>query len=300
MSQAILMNLMKKRVRVKFDEGIKMSKSHNKKRNVGIIFEQLAKYASRSLVDNDQEKVSKVFKITNKYFSQGTELYREYKLFNALYSTTMPSESLATRIIGEAKLAATNFNAEKLYKEKSSLIHEINYSFNDPSFYKQRVGSYKTLATIQRLLDSWRSSESDIDSQAVYEAKLHNWLILEKNITDIKELKTEDVDNLTVSIMTKSFNSSFSKELLPEQAHLLKDYVFAIGEDKKITKIFENRKSSCLEDLTDYAASCDSDVVKSKISLVSEKVRSLPTENIDDSIVSRYLTVMKLSNELRS
>jgi hypothetical protein len=294
--------MMMKRIRVKFDEGIKMSKSksHNKKRNVGIIFEQLAKYASRSVVDNDQEKASKVFKITSKYFSQGTELYREYKLFNALYSTTMPSESLATRIIGEAKKAAGNFNAEKLYKEKSSLIHEINYAFNDPKFYQQRVGSYKTLATIQRLLDSWRSNEPDIDSQAIYEAKLHNWLVLEKNVFDIKELKTEDVDNLTVSIMTKKFNDSFSAELLPEQAQLLKDYVFAMGEDKKITKIFENRKSACLDELSDYASSCDSDTVKSKIMLVTEKLRCLPVENIDDLAVSKYLTVMKLSNELRS
>ena len=300
MSQEILMSLIQKKVRVKFDEGIKMSKSHNKKRNVGIIFEQLAKYASKALVENNQEKATKVLKVTNKYFKQGTELYKEYKLFNALYSTTMPSSSLATRIIGEAKSAACNFDAEKLYKEKSSLIHEINYAFNDPSFYNQRVGSYKTLATIQRLLDSWRSSESDIDSQAIFESKLHNWLILEKNVADLEELKTEDVDNLTVSIMTRNFNSSFASELLPEQASLLRDYVFAIGKEEQISEIFKNRKYKSLEELSDYSSSCDSDIVKSKISLVCEKIKTLPTENVDDSVVSKYLTVMKLSNELRS
>ena len=293
------MNLIIMKVRVKFDEGGIMPKSHNKKRNVGIIFEQLARYASAALVENNQKKASKVLKITNKYFKSGTELYREYRLFNALHGTTMPSESLATRIIGEAKTAAKDFNAEKLYKEKSSLIHEINYAFNDPKFYSQRVSNYKTLATIQRLLESWRSKEPDIDSQAVYEAKLHNWLIQEKKSSNIEELKTQDVDNLTVNIMTKKFNESFTKELLPEQTLLLQDYVFSIGKDEKISKIFETRKTKCLSELNLYSTTCDSDVVKSKIELVAEKINNLPTENINDEIVTRYLTLMKLSNELR-
>jgi len=288
------------KVRVKFDEGDMMPKSHNKKRNVGIIFEQLVRYASAALVENDQEKSTKVLKITNKYFKSGTELYKEYRLFNALHSTTMPSESLATRIIGEAKHAAKTFNAEKLYKEKSSLIHEINYAFNDSKFYSQRVSNYKTLATIQRLLESWRSSESDIDSQAIYEAKLHNWLIQDKKVPNIEELKTQDVNNLTVNIMTKKFNEAFTKELLPEQASLLQDYVFSIDQKDEVSKIFEDRKAGCLNELKTYSVSCESEVVRSKINLVKEKIENLPTENINDEIVSHYLTIMKLSNELRS
>ena len=179
------------------------------------------------------------------------------------------------------------------------MIHEINYAFNDPSFYNQRVGSYKTLATIQQLLDSWRTSEADIDNQAIFEAKLHNWLMSEKKKIDLEELKTEDVDNLTVSIMTKNFNSSFSQELLPEQSELLKDYIFAVGKQDQIQKVFESRKRECLESLQSYSMDCDNDFVQEKISLVKEKIQGLPTENIDDNVVSRYLTVMKLSNELR-
>lgn len=276
-----------------------MSKGHNKKRNVGIIFEQLVKYASEAVVENDQVKADKVLKITNKYFKPGTELYREYKLFNALYSTSLPSDSLATRIISEAKNAAMSFDDKKLYKEKSSLIHEINYSFDDPKFYSQRVGSYKTLATIQQLLDSWRNREADIDNQAMFEAKLHNWLLSEKKKIDLEELKTEDVDNLTVSIMTKNFNNSFSQELLPEQSELLKDYIFAVGKEGEIQKVFESRKRECLSSLESYAANCDNDFVQEKISLVREKIEGLPIDNIDDGVVSRYLTVMKLSSELR-
>ena len=277
-----------------------MSKGHNKKRNVGIVFEQLVRYASQAVVENDSKKAEKVLKITNKYFKTGTELYKEYKLFNALYSTTLPSESLATRIISEAKNASENFNAQKLYKEKSSLIHEINYSFNDPKFYNQKVTSYKTLATIQQLLDSWRTKEVDIDKQAIYEAKLHNWLITEKKKVNLEELKTDNIDNLTVSIMTKSFNKAFAEDLLPEQATLLQDYVFADGQESKIRDIFESRKKDCLNELNSYSLECENEFLNEKIDIVKEKISKLPVENIDDSVVSRYLTVMKLSSELRS
>ena len=277
-----------------------MNKSHNKKRNVGIIFEQLVRYASKAIVENDEKTANKVLKITNKFFREGTELYKEYRLFNALYSTTLPSESLATRIISEAKNAACNFDQKKLYKEKSSLIHEINYSFDDPAFYNQRVTSYKTLATIQRLLNSWRSDGVDVDSQAIYESKLHNWLMSEKKATDLNEMKTQDVDNLAVSIMTRKFNEYFGDNLLPEQSTLLKEYIFSMGKEEQITEIFAKRKKDCLSELSDYNMSCESDVVKEKIALVEEKVRNLPTSDIGDEVVSRYLTLMKLSSELRS
>ena len=54
-------------------------------------------------------------------------------------------------------------------------------------------------------------------------------------------MKTQDVDNLTVSIMTKKFNESFTQELLPEQSQLLQDYVFSIGKEelKKAQEVLE-------------------------------------------------------------
>ena len=276
-----------------------MNKSHNKKRNVGIIFEQLVRYASKAIVENNETVANKVLKITNKYFNEKTELYKEYRLFNALYSTTLPSESLATRIISEAKIASKNFDPKKLYKEKSSLIHEINYSFDDPSFYNQRVTSYKTLATIQQLLNSWRSDGVDVDKQAIFESKLHNWLMAEKKTANLNEMKTQDVNNLTVNIMTRKFNDYFGDNLLPEQSNLIKDYIFSMDKEDKITEIFQKRKSDCLSELKDYETLCESPIIKEKISLVEEKINSLPTTNIDDKIVSQYLTLMKLSNELR-
>ena len=51
-----------------------MSKTHNKKRNVGIIYEQLVRKVSESLVEGDMDRANLVLDILKKNFRKGTEL----------------------------------------------------------------------------------------------------------------------------------------------------------------------------------------------------------------------------------
>ena len=75
-------------------------KSHNKKRNVGIIYEQLILTISQALVENNLSKAEKAKEIIKRYFRKGTELYKEHKLFQALVLPEIKDASLATAIIG--------------------------------------------------------------------------------------------------------------------------------------------------------------------------------------------------------
>ena len=95
-----------------------MSRSHNKKRNVGIIYEQLLRTMAASLVSDNNKKYKAALGIVRKHFSPGTQLYKEFRLFNAMVKTTVDKESLATRILKEAKTAALDFDSEQLRKEK--------------------------------------------------------------------------------------------------------------------------------------------------------------------------------------
>ena len=81
-------------------------KSHNKKRNVGIIYEQLILTISKAIVENNLEDASRAKGIIKKYFKPGTELYKEHKLFQALIKPEINDASLATAILGEAKKAS--------------------------------------------------------------------------------------------------------------------------------------------------------------------------------------------------
>ena len=155
-----------------------MSKSHNKKRNVGIIYEQLINYISQTLVEGKKKETDTAIEIIRKNFRPGTELYKEFRLFNALVKTHVASESLATRILSEAKRAAQDHDSKKLRSEKSQLIREINNNLCEGSnLYSRRIENYTTYATIQTLLNDWRSKEvQDISRVALYESKIHGWL----------------------------------------------------------------------------------------------------------------------------
>jgi len=130
---------------------------HNKKRNTGLVYEFLARCIAQSIVENEEDRREKALKIVNEHFRKGTELYREFRLFNALIATTVSNESVANSILQEAKNAARNYDSSKLDHEKSLLIRSINYKLNkNGDFYSQNVPEYTQYATVQQLLNEWR------------------------------------------------------------------------------------------------------------------------------------------------
>ena len=68
---------------------MKVKLKHNKKRNVGLIYELFLKHMSNCLVDGDIASLKIATKILEKRFAKGTELYKEFRLFNALAQDKM-------------------------------------------------------------------------------------------------------------------------------------------------------------------------------------------------------------------
>jgi len=278
-----------------------MSKTHNKKRNVGIIYEQLVRKVSEALVEGDMGRANLVLDILKKNFKKDTELYKEFRLFNALVKTTVSSDSIATRILSEAKSAAQDHDAAQLRKEKSRLIKEINHTLDDNSFYSTRIDSYRTYATIQTLLNDWRSGSSvDIKRVALYEDKIHSWLIEEKNESNLEDLKSNNVDKLTVKIMREKFNKRYGSTLTDGQRSLIREMVFCkeTGDGTPAKEIMKEQKASVVSLINSYKNNCASDYSLKKLPLVLEAVRSLDTDDLSDTNVARFLTTIKLGNEL--
>ena len=82
-------------------------RSHNKKRNVGIIYEQLVYKLSKALVENDKKTFADTKSILKKYFKKGTELYKEYRLVNSLVSVQITEPSVIPAILEETNLKDT-------------------------------------------------------------------------------------------------------------------------------------------------------------------------------------------------
>jgi len=279
-----------------------MSKAHNKKRNVGIIYELLLRHVSHCLIEGKNKEAQKALDILQKRFSQETELYKEFRLFNALVKSTVTNTSIAAAILTEAKSAARRTDRQKLDREKSFLIKEINYSLNDSSFYKRRIPDYKTYASIQVLLNNWRKKdESDLTQMVMYESKVIDHLLSEKkDESDLEKHIDPDVNSLVIKILTEKFNKKYGEKLNEEQKELIKFYVFSLEDNtqENISRFLFELKSKTLEKITRFKDTTDNDVILEKIDDVSNKINNLPVEEINDQSISKYLTVSRLSYEL--
>ena len=132
-----------------------------------------------------------------------------------------------------------------------------------------------------------------------FEKKLHEHLMLEKQTPQIESFHTPDVDRLVLKIMKEKVQEKYGGVLTTEQSDLLRDYVlFADKSPEKLSTKLEGIKESTRKALALYADDCDSSLVSKNIQEVATKVDSLRTSSPDDPLISQYLTVMKLTNEI--
>ena len=280
-----------------------MSKSHNKKRNVGILYEQLLRKVSSAMVDKDQHTAEKTVTILKKHFKPGTQLYGEFRVFNALVKTKVSSESLACRILDEAKKAARDHDPIKLRAEKSALIKEINYKLADPKFYNQRVKDYRSYATIQQLMNCWRRPEEDIDITRVsqYENSTVEWLMADHKSQTLKDHRNPDVNSLTVKIMTEKFNKKYGAVLNEDQGEIIRRYTLTDTAKGKgeFTSYLNTVKSNTLASLQKYSRLCENRVLNKKMSIVVENIESFNPATVDDDSLAKFLLLSKLGQEIK-
>ena len=235
-----------------------MAKYHNKKRNIGIIYEQLINYTSKKMVSNEKEKVELAVSIIREHFKKDTQLYKEYKLFKALASTNNISDNLATSIIEKAKVASNKmFNDKQLQKEKSSLI---------------------------KLLTE-------------FEIKLHN-LLTEKREESQKEVIKENrkLSNLEFNIMNNIYKEKYEKNLTEIQNKILSSYLK--DDKESLRESFTKLKIDTLSLLEKYGTSTDNMLIKQKYKTIKESISILEEENFNKENIHKYLTLSKLYNEL--
>jgi hypothetical protein len=275
-----------------------MSNQHNKKRNVGIIYEQLLRRTSAFLLENNEQKATECMKITRKYFKPGSELYREFRLFQALLNTTTKSEPLAVRILEEARRGARMFSQQQLDIEKSRLIREINHTLDDPEFFNQPVKEYRLYATIQTLINDWRrSDDASLLRVADYEQKLVEWLSKDKlTEPEIEEMVDESVNALSVKLMTEKFEKKWSGKLTHEQASLIKDYVMGRTD----VNLLETTKRRVVRGLQRLKESTESTVLLEKIDHINKQVSEIDVSRLDDDTVVKFMQLTQLQRELET
>ena len=269
---------------------------HNKKRNVGLIHEQLVRYASEKLVDGDKDRAEVALDILSSNFQKKTELFREFRLFNSLVHTRVPTRELARKIIDESRIACKNHNSAKLRSEKSNLIRDVNYKIDKENVYDQKLSEYRVFSTVQALLNEWRGAQKLSPAEVVaYEAGLENWLIREAGPPTLS--KTKDANPLVLQLMIEKFNKKYKNELDENQIKLLESCLNK--DDRKTISQIKEIKIRAKKALTLFYTRCDNKFLNEKKDLITKKIDMLKPTSEEDS-VTKALTLSRLVSEMES
>ena len=279
------------------------NRKHRKKRNTGLLYEFLIRYISNALVENNDKNIKKAVKIFKKFFKKDKELYKEFRLFNSLYKTATEKESVASSILSEAKRYSNSFDLEKLDREKSLLIREINHNLNDEDFFSRRVPDYKTHATIQNLFNEWRSNSMDFSKVAEYEQFLTEWLMTPREDKyDLEKLKDNNIDALVLRLMSEKVNDKYSKLLNEEQKEIIKNYAFSIENDEngKLRESLVKIKEEILTNIKEYINNDKekNQYILEKLNKTEEMILNENLEVVDDEVITRFLKYSQLKQEL--
>lgn len=271
-----------------------MSRSHNKKRNVGIIYEQIINFICSKLIEENKHDAEIATKIIEKHFNKETQLFKEYKLFKALATTNSVSDQLASSIIQEAKKACNNmFDSNKLEKEKSLLIKDLNYKLGKGRIFEEKVKNYRIYATIQTLLNEWRENTNNFDMTTEYEIKLHESLT-RKVISE--NAQYQKVDPVTYKIMSNMFNEKYNNLLNENQQKLISNYIKE--DDEKAIQDYKELKASCTNVLENYIQNCENQILVEKNTAVKNQIADLDENDVSKENLQKFLIVSKLKEEI--
>lgn len=270
---------------------------HNKKRNVGIVYEMLMNYITESVIDNRHHDAKKAVKIIERRYNKKTELYKEFRLLTALANSTVSGTHIAAGILAESKNAARKFNHEKLMKEKSMLIKDINYQLDKHKFYNSKIPNYKIYATIQTLINEWALEDrSNLSKMINYEKLIVEHLLESKENKNI--IFDERSDALVLKIMTENINKKYINTLTKEQKEILKNYALYCNDDQSFKNYLISLKNKTLKEINTFSKNTKNKILLSKIDAVYQKINELSTDKRNDEIITKYMTLSKLKDQL--
>ena len=273
-------------------------KSHNKKRNVGIIYEQLVLRLSKALVENDKKTFNETRHILKKHFKKGSELYKEHRLVNSLADIQITQESVVPAILEETKKATWRINKRKLDLEKSRLIRTINEVYGK-SFYSTRVKNYRDLATIDLLLSEYKKGpDSDYTSILEYSDKVTKILLREKTSKQLDEMKSPQINSLVVKLMREKFTKAYSKNLSEDQLKLVNEWIVN-GQSPALASELSATRLMCVEAIANYRQNCGNEVLSENLEQVYKNIKETNfQEEISESDILKAMPMHEIISEL--
>lgn len=280
---------------------------HNKRRNSALMYEFLARHISKCLVENKSKEAEKALEITKKYFAKGKPLSEELSLFRSILDTNVSSRHSAQKVIDSVCQSSRRLSARGLDAEKSRLIKEVNYAFQDLNFYNYKVPNYVVYASVAALLNESRNKKKSLSE--VQRIQLED--VICEFLTEKKEIQTSDLlqknpkyNRSVHRFVFERFHKKYDQKLNESQKKLLMAYSsFKISkDDSSLIKILKTETKNIKEKLSfvkDDQLREDKDLMN-KLRECYRKFSSGESQKVDDETVLEVLRYMQLVDEIES
>ena len=279
---------------------------HSKIKNTGILFELLTRQITVDILNGNNSGAVVLLK---KYFSEKTELGKEYKLYEFLLKSSYKSENKANSLIDAVISARQKLHNSVLRREKYNLIKEIKEKYDVTEFFKSKLPNYKAFASIYKVLQSestpekFNPKETTDSRYSIVEHIVGKKVIANKKSEKLVEnYKKQDKDLrlLSYKILVDKFNSKY-KSLNVAQKNLLKEYINNISNTNSLKEFIGNEGKKVKKILTKYLPKVDDKITKIKLNEAVNQVDTLTKGRfIKDKQVISLMRYYELIKEIRS
>jgi hypothetical protein len=278
---------------------------HSKFKNTGILFELLVRQVTSDIISN---KPSVANPILQKYFNEGTELGREWKLYQLITEEKMKSADQAEKFLEVIISSRKKINEAKLAVQKFELIKEIKGNWDLEKFMASPVSNYKLFASTFKLFEEAVRPDVIAEAKEIFQAKS---LIIEHmstkstpksdlgdyNKTELIEMykkQTEEMRLLSYKLLVDNFNKKYSN-LDAEQKSLLREYINNVSNTQGLREYVDKEVARVKGILQELSKTITDSVIVIKL---NEALAQLSKLNESRLVKDNHITALLISYEL--
>ena len=281
-----------------------MNIKHSKYKNTGLLFELIVRQITADTLSGIDSKATGIMK---KFFVK-SELGKEYKLYETISKHKNISEAKADMILTTVIESSKSLNRSSLKRQKYNLIKEISKHYNLEEFFKIKLPSYKTHASLYTLLEIYNSEVLSNPDQIIdNKISLLEYMVA----TPIKSKKVEndlmeefksypkDLRILTYKVMLENFNGKYGT-LNDDQKDVLKEFINSVDNTPRLKEFYNGKVFDLKEKLNKILPNIENKATQIKLNEVTNLLSPLSkTSNVSDDNLINLLQYCELLEEIK-
>lgn len=280
---------------------------HSKFKNTGILFELLTRQITADIIGGKDESAAK--QILFKYFSENTELGKEYQLYTFLLNEKARDASHAERIISVVLESRAQLDDKRLAQQKYDLIREIKEIYPIDSFLKANIKNYRIFASIYKVFENKTSSKFDVKEVVQSRESIIESLCKtvtkksdhDEGLLEYYKQQSEDIRLLAYKLLLEGMNTKY-KDFDDNQKNLIREYILNVSNTNSLSKYVCEEIEKIKKIISDSTSKIkDNQVVSIKLSEITnvlDKVK--PSTVVKDNHIMALLLSYELVKELNN